>query len=362
MLHVNLMIIAIQTFMAETNLDDYLLSILIFIAVVYAFKVYKNKLVGTLKQRAESTKATFDDSVLTIFDQIKFPLVVVIALYISSLAIPFGESAKLFFSVIFKAAITLQIILLLQVAVNVYIEESAKKEKAKNSELKNIYSYLGLFLKILFWLLGALFFLSNIGLNVTSLIASLGVGGLAVALAVQDLLKDIISAVIIMVTKPFQVGNYIEFDNTQAGTVSKIGMKNTILKTADGRELIVTNNDVLNSRIFNTRERKRRTVNIALHLALNTSTTKLTKLKDAITEILKNEELVEKDTYRVNFGDFTQFSIDFDVVFHTKNNSFKEFVNAKDQVNFKIKEYCDKNKIAFGGSNLAGIVSSEEKK
>lgn len=304
--------------------------------------IIKNIMVHKFKKKAEKSSNKLLHISSEIVTSIKIPLLLIIATYFGVLTLELSPQIIGILHTVFTGTLVLQIILILQAFINIVIEINTDKA---NKELSFLYKYLGGFLKAIVWIIGILLFLSNIGYDVSSLIASLGIGGLAIALAVQNILKDIFSSFMILINRPFQVGDYVELSPTETGTIKKIGIKNTIIKTVAGSELIVTNDDILNSRIYNYRTRKKRRVPMMLNLDLNTSKSKIEKLKEKIIEILESDDLIDKEDKRVTLDAFTPQAIVMEIVFFIVNDSFDDFVHTKDRVNMKIKDLLEKEKV-----------------
>ncbi|MDP4622714.1 MAG: mechanosensitive ion channel family protein, partial [Hydrogenophaga sp.] len=112
---------------------------------------------------------------------------------------------------------------------------------------RGLLSFLG---KLLLWVVVVLLALDNLGLNITALVASLGIGGVAVALAVQNILGDLFASLSIAIDKPFVIGDFVMVDNLM-GTVEHVGLKTTRLRSLDGEQIVFANNDLLQSRVRN---------------------------------------------------------------------------------------------------------------
>ncbi len=248
----------ILDFLLSPNTKAYSQSITIFFATLLILLIFKKFFEGIFKKRAENTENKIDDAMSEVFKQIKSPLIIIFGLYAASLTFDFSNSLEKIFSLIFQGSLILQILLLSQAFIKLSFEVYLQTNKNRSKELKTLFDYITKFLVFILWIIGILLFLSNAGYNISSLIASLGIGGLAIALAVQNILKDILSTVMILINKPFQVGDYVKLSPTEQGTITKIGMRNTIIKTIDSEELIVTNDDMLNSRIINFRNKNKR--------------------------------------------------------------------------------------------------------
>jgi small-conductance mechanosensitive channel len=283
-----------------------------------------------------------------IITKIKPLLVILIALYVSTLELNLPQNISNILRNLFQAALILQIILILQEIVRLYFEYFSHKNYKKDTEIKALYGYLSRFIIIGIWIIGLLSYLANVGYDISSLIASLGIGGIAVALAVQGILKDIFSGFTILLNKPFQVGDLIKVgEKGDFGTVEGIGFKNTVIKLVGTESLVIPNSDILNSKIYNFQSRKKRRVSFKLFVDLATKASDVEKFKKDLIEVLNSQENIEKEPLRVVFSDYNEYSMILEIMYFMSDSNFESYVNTRDQVNFQIKKLTEKLKIKF---------------
>jgi small-conductance mechanosensitive channel len=183
-----------------------------------------------------------------------------------------------------------------------------------------------------------------LGYNVNSLIAGLGIGGIAVALAVQNILGDLFSSFTLLLDKPFQVGDYIVI-GADSGTVERIGMKTTRIKSLQGEELIVPNAELTGTRIQNFKKMTKRRVVFLIGITYETPHDKIKKVNDIVASIVNKSEHAELD--RVHFKEFGDFSLNFEVVFYVNSSVYAVYMDTRQEINFALKEKFDKEGISF---------------
>ena len=147
-------------------------------------------------------------------------------------------------------------------------------------------SVLGFISKLLLWSIALLLMLDNLGVNITSLVAGLGIGGIAVALAAQNILGDLFASLSIVIDKPFVIGDFIVVDQMK-GTVEHIGLKTTRLRSLGGEQLIFSNNDLLKSRIQNFKRMVERRIVFGFGVTYQTPPEKLPLINDIVREIIR---------------------------------------------------------------------------
>jgi len=199
-------------------------------------------------------------------------------------------------------------------------------------------------IKFALWVIAILFILSNLNINITSFIAGLGIGGVAIAFALQSILSDLFSSFAIYFDKPFIVGDFITFNN-QSGTVEKIGIKTTRLKSLSGEEIVVSNKDLTSSVIKNFKRMKERRVIFTFEVTYDTPSKKLRKIPEIIKGIIKEIEMAKED--RVHFKEFGEFSLSFEVSFYVESSNYQEYMNIRQEINLEIIETFRKEKIKF---------------
>jgi len=192
----------------------------------------------------------------------------------------------------------------------------------------------------IFFLLSAVF-----RLNITSLIAGLGIGGLAIALAAQETLSNLLASFIIFLDKPFKAGDLVSF-NGITGVIEKVGFRSTKVRTLEKSLLTVPNKSLTDSPLNNVTESPFRRVKFMIGLTYGTSSEKIQKVIDEIREVLKEHEDT-KDDFTVAFSDFSAYSMDIMVLFFVYSNDWDKMVKVKEEINFKIMHIVERNECDF---------------
>ena len=197
-------------------------------------------------------------------------------------------------------------------------------------------------LKAILWVVAVVLVLSNLGYNVSTLIAGLGIGGIAIAFALQNILGDLFASFAIYFDKPFQVGDYIIVDD-DAGTVKHIGIKSTRIQSRQGEELIISNKELTEARVHNYKKMEKRRIVFTFGVIYETPTQKLKKIPNIIKEIVGKTETAEID--RVFFKEFGEFGLNFEIVYFLKSSDYALFVETQPKINLAIKDSFEKEGI-----------------
>jgi small-conductance mechanosensitive channel len=187
--------------------------------------------------------------------------------------------------------------------------------------------------RVVLWSIVLLLILDNLGINVTALVTGLGIGGIAIALAVQNILGDLFAALSIVLDKPFVVGDAINVGDA-SGTVENIGLKSTRLRSDSGEMIIISNGDLLKSRIRNYRGQEKRLVILRLGISYGTPAEKLARVPEIIRSAAEREKSVKFD--RSNFTSFGIFALVTESVYSVYKLSYAEYMNAQQRINLEI--------------------------
>ena len=194
------------------------------------------------------------------------------------------------------------------------------------------------------WSVVALLVLDNLGINVSALVAGLGIGGIAIGLALQNILGDLFASLSIVLDKPFAVGDFIIIDNYM-GTVENIGVKTTRLRSLDGELLVFSNGDLTKSRLRNYKQMARRRVLFGFGVRYDTTAEQLEAIPGMVREII--EGLPDTKFDRAHFKAFGASSLDFEVVFWMLKPDYNLYMDAQQAINLALFRRFADNGIGF---------------
>lgn len=199
-------------------------------------------------------------------------------------------------------------------------------------------------LSLVLWVVVVLAALNNLGFDITALVASLGIGGVAVALAVQNILGDLFASLSIALDKPFVVGDFIVVDDLM-GTVKHIGLKTTRLQSLGGEELVFSNNDLLKSRVRNYKRMAERRVEFRFGLRYDTPRDAIVKLPALLREIVEAQKPVRFD--RAHFKALGEFRLEFEVAYYVLSADYNLYMDIQQAINLEIMARCADLGVAF---------------
>jgi len=321
----------------------WLIALGIFLGVIIILWPVKRWIVRRMKAFAATTDTHLDDLAVKVLKSTKFVFVVLIGLWAGSRVL---DLPAFLFAGLEKIAV---IVVILQVGIwaSKLLAEWLKivaQEKGGDGEVLTWLSGVEWAGKSIIWAIAVLLGLENIGVDVTGLVAGLGIGGIAVALAAQNILGDLFSAFSIFIDKPFVIGDYLKVSD-QMGTVENIGMKTTRLRSLTGEQLIFGNSDLVSSRIQNFGRLNERRANFTVGVTYDTPKDKIERIPSMIREIVESQDQVRFD--RSHFREFGDSALVFDTVYFVLVPAFQVKMDAQQAINLDLMRRFETEGIEF---------------
>lgn len=343
----------------RNSLETWLMALIMFTALLLGLMLARFILSNRIEAFFGKTDASIGHFAAELIRKTRLILFMAIALYSCTqpLTLPGwvdGLMSKLpFMAFLFQCALWANMILAF--VINRYVDSRKTEDEQRVS--KTMVAPFKFFLSVGIYALLFLLALDNLGVNITALVAGLGVGGIAVALAVQNIVGDLFAAVSIVIDKPFVIGDFI-IVNDYRGVVEHIGLKTTRLRSLGGEELVFGNEDLLKSRISNYQSMKRRRINFSFGVTYETPAAKLEKIAGYVKEIIENEELATFD--RAHFARYADFSLDYDVVYYVEAPEFNIYMDVQQAVNLAMYRKFEEEGIDFAYPTRTLYVAPKE--
>lgn len=315
----------------SNTLTAWITALITFAAVFSAFYLLKS-FVG----RRARTSAVPPSHLQELFtDSIKRTrpgFILVVALWAGSLALTLNAHHEHVWHLVVMVAVLLQTGIWAGGLVVFWSERIAEHREADAGTRMTI-NVVAIAVRVMLWLIVLLVILDNLGINITALVTGLGIGGIAIALAVQNILGDLFAALSIVLDKPFVVGDSISVGDA-SGSVEHIGLKSTRLRSDSGELIIISNGDLLKSRIRNFRGQEKRLVVLKLGIAYGTPAEKLARVPEIIRAAAEKEKSVTFD--RSNFTTFGIFALVTESVYSVYKLSYADYMNAQQRISLEI--------------------------
>jgi small-conductance mechanosensitive channel len=272
--------------------------------------------------------------------------IVVFSLYFASLTLDLPEKTSSLVAIITKIAFFIQVALwgsgLISFWADRQVAGSVEKQDEATATSVNVLEYVA---KVVMWAVILILILDNLpGVEVNSLITSLGIGGVAVALAVQSILGDLFASLSILLDKPFVIGDALKIGDF-VGTVERIGLSTTRIRSLDGEELIFANSDLTKSRISNYGTMTRRRTTFTLGIKGDTPYEKLATIPEMVEAIICAHENTSFE--RCHFRSYGDFALNFEVVYFVEDSNFKLALDIQQAINMAIYQQFEAAGIEF---------------
>jgi small-conductance mechanosensitive channel len=314
-------------------LVQWALAFLIAAAIVLAAMLAKPILVRRLEAASKRTQTAVDDAFVGALQATRIALVSVIAIQVGSQVLALPGRAQGIVAGAATIALFLQAGLWATALLDFWLKRTQARALASNPGAATSLSAIGFVGRVVLWAIMLLLVLDNLGINVTTLIAGLGIGGIAVALAVQNILGDLFASLSIVIDKPFVVGDFIIVDNYM-GTIEHVGLKTTRMRSLGGEQIIVSNSDLLNTRIRNYKRMYERRVVFKFGVLYQTPVEQVERIPPLVRRIVEAQQNVRFD--RAHFFAFGDSSLDFEVVFWVSSPDYNVYMDIQQAVNLAL--------------------------
>ena len=241
-------------------------------------------------------------------------------------------------------ALMLQSALWINCLLKLWLARSIEQRRAVDSEGATVLSLLAFAARLVVWTLTLLLILNHLNFNITALVTGLGIGGVAVALAVQNVLGDLFASLSIILDQPFVLGDFIIVGDC-LGSVEHIGLKTTRLRSLGGELIVFSNADLLKSRIRNYKRMFERRVVFTLGLAYDSSEEQLRQLAEALRRIVEAQRSVRFE--RAHFKEFGEQALSFEVAYYVLSADYTLYMDIQQAINLAIFRYVRQERMAF---------------
>jgi small-conductance mechanosensitive channel len=318
----------------------WLLALTIAIVVFFLFRFIFNALVKQIDKIAKRVNHKLGNIAASAFKNSKFWFFAAIAIFFSTEILNLGE-----YDIVPLKILTLAIFAQIGIWLSVIFSGSVTSWSEIHNQNQSQNAAVSIIKgggKFLIWTVILLLTLDNIGIKVVSLLTGLGVGGIAIALAVQKILGDLFASISIMIDKPFEVGDFINIDSV-SGTVESIGIKTTRIRSATGEQVIIANSDLLGSRVSNFKRMQERRITFGISVSNKTAKENLLTIVTIVKNIIESQENVRFD--RGHLKNFSASSVDYEFVFWVTKPDYISYMDIQQKINLALISVFEEKKI-----------------
>jgi small-conductance mechanosensitive channel len=349
----------LQSIYFHNRVIDYITALVVFLLAVLIITVLKNFLIKILRAFARKRSTTIDSRFVQAFQNKMKPIINLLyfgAFYLGLNQLNIPAVLERFINIFIIALLIFYGVRFLLSILAYFLENYWIKKESDSTRITAIRG-IETFFKITIWSIALIILLDQLGIQVSALVAGLGIGGIAIALAAQNVLGDLFSYFVIYFDRPFEIGDFLIIDSF-SGTIENIGIKTTRIRSLGGEEIIFSNTDLVNSRLRNYKRMRKRRVLFKFGVIYQTTLEQLKEIPAIITEILNQVSGATLD--RVHFSSYGDFSLDFEVVYYVNGRDYNKYMDIQQEINFKIKEEFEKRDIEFAYPTQTLFLSKED--
>lgn len=284
--------------------------------------------------------------ILRFFQRIAIPLTFLGILSIAIGVVEFDERIQKTVSSIFSIIMTIIIVRSVNKGIELSFARYFEREYSSQEQERNLKPLISL-IKFILWIVGFIFLLANLGFDVTTALAGLGVGGIAVAIAAQGILGDLFSYFVIFLDKPFALGDFLVFGD-KSGVVEKIGIKSSRIRVLSGEILIISNSDLIASRIHNYKQMQRRRVVFTIGVTYETRQEHVEEIPSIIRSVVESVTTIEGVVCdRSHFQSFGSYSLNFETVYYVPSPDYTIYMDVQQEIYRNIFRIFNERGIEF---------------
>jgi small-conductance mechanosensitive channel len=327
----------------HNRLMDYLLCLAILAGGVLVVKIVQAVVLRRLRAWAEKTPTTVDVFVVDRIQKNAVPLaylgILEASLRVLALTPPVTKIVNTAGIVLTGLIGILFTVALVRYAFREYMRKQGV-DASRDRALKGVISLV----TALVWVLGTVFLLDNLGFRISTVVAGLGIGGIAVALAAQAVLGDLFAYFTILFDRPFEIGDFVIVGD-HMGVIERFGVKTTRIASLGGEQIVVSNKDLTDSRVRNYKRMARRRVVFQLGVTYQTKAELLREIPGVVADVFRDIEGAVLD--RVHFSSYGDFSLVYEIVYYVEGNDYTKYMDIQQKANLRIYEEFEKRQIEF---------------
>jgi small-conductance mechanosensitive channel len=328
------------TFLNNT-LENWAIALAVLTGATLAMHWLRRMALHKMQVLSQRTDTLADDLVARMLRKTYLLILLTLSAYLASLALDLTDKQRLVVSRVAIAALILQLAIWGDTLLRAWRDHYPGNGDGPRKASRTIVCFMS---RLALWVIAFLMVLDNFGFNITALVASLGVGGIAVALAVQNILGDLFASLSIMLDKPFEIGDFIIVGDV-LGSVEHIGLKTTRLRGLGGEQVIFANGDLLKSRIHNHKRMETRRVAFVLRVAYGAGDAQLARVPALIREVVEAEPMAGFE--RAHFFNYGEWSLNFEVVYHFQSPDYIAHMDTQQAILLEIYRRFERERIRF---------------
>lgn len=323
----------LDTIILNNSLQSWGLALLIAAAAIIAFPFIRSLIVRRVGAFASTTETDWDNFIGDLLQRTRGWFLLITGLYLGSLVLDISPEIALYVDQVMVVAFFVQVGLWGNGAIRFWVTDYRRERLEEDAGRVTAVAALGFIGTLVVWVIVLLLVLDNMGVQITSLIAGLGISGIAVALAAQNILGDLFASLSIILDKPFVIGDFIVVGEF-TGTVENIGLRTTRIRSPSGEQIIFSNTDLVKSRLRNYNQMRDRRIAFGFGVSQQTAVEKLAMLPELIEEIVSVQEQTRFE--RAHFKEVAGATLRFEVVYYMLTPNYETYMDTQQAINLAL--------------------------
>lgn len=323
----------LQVELAGNPLSAWLLALLVFTAAFVLVLALRRVVKERVIPRVEATQTGVDDMLVELVGRTRFFFAALLGMVVASRVLQFSDRVQHLLNIAFVLLLLVQVAIWGNALLDAWLGRFSRRRLTGDAATVTTVRAVVLVLKLVLLVILFLVALQTVGINVTALVAGLGIGGIAVALAVQSVLSDLIASFSIVLDKPFVVGDSIAVDKV-SGTVEEVGLRSTRIRSLGGEQVIMSNTDLARSRIYNYKRMAERRVAFTIGVEYGTPSAKLREIPAMIGKLITETPNTRFD--RSHFSQMGEQSLLIESVYYVLSPEYSLYMDIQQHLNTEI--------------------------
>jgi small-conductance mechanosensitive channel len=345
-----------DSFVFDNGIPRWIIAAGVAVLAFRLLQIARNQISRRLAARAPAGPGALYAVVADLISRTHVLFLIFIALYVGSLALNPSDDVSSVIQSLVSAGLLIQGALWVRSVISYALERRLQRKLENGQDDTAVVAILGVLVRIALWIIVILLILENLGVRTDGLPASLGIIGVAVALATQNILSDQFASFSIALDKPFAIGDFIIVGD-ELGAVEHIGIKTTRVRSLTGEQMVFSNNDLLTSRIHNFKRMSERRMVFALGVTYETPYEKLQAIPCIIQHIVESQTLARFD--QAHFKEYSDFALIFEVVYYVATSDCHTYMDVRQQFNLEIYRRVQEEEMSFACPTQTLYVSPD---
>jgi len=333
----------LRTKYLHNTVEDYLIFAGILLVGAVFLRLFRNIVLARMRKWALKTETTLDDAVVHGIEKFLLPILNLGLLYYALTYLDLSKAVEKGVNAGAEVFLTYYGIRMVTSTIRKLLESYVSTQENGEVKVKQIRG-VTVVINIAVWMLGLVLLVDNLGYNVTAIVTGLGIGGIAIALAAQNILGDLFNYFVIFFDRPVEIGDFIVI-NDKKGTVEHIGLKTTRIRSLSGEQIIMANSSLTGSWIHNFKRMERRRIVFSVGILYETPVDLVKATSNILKDIIQEQPKTTFD--RAHFATYGNFSLNFEIVYFVESGDYNEYMNIQQAINLRIFEEFSKRGIQF---------------